>query len=424
MALLSNSKKTIFYGWQIVNVLFWLNAILMGTVLIFGVFFKPLEAEFSISRAITSSIVSVYMVSMAVVALLGGWALDRFGPKRLVLVMGFLTGLGLLLTSQVHVIWQFFITYSVLLAFGSGATYVVSMPLVIRWFEKKRGLASGITMAGVGIGQVTLAPLATFVIVNFGWRAGFLTLGLIPLLVVMPLSLVLKRDPMEMGLLPDGRQSDLVVQNNQRKEPYPDVFSILSILKNRSFWFITILNFLMGICIMMISTHIVPHVTDIGFSAEQGATVISIIGIMGIIGNFLGGLFTDRVGAKVTAIVSALGMAAAMIWLTYINSLWQIYMFAALYGLTYGGILPSTGTLFGQTFNATDIGKIMGMIYFSWAIGAAIGTIVGGTLFDLKGNYILAFRFAAIAMIIVALMAALVKRRATGLSDNKLKEVR
>jgi MFS family permease len=169
----------------------------------------------------------------------------------------------------------------------------------------------------------------------------------------------------------------------------------------------------MGICIMMISTHIVPHVTDIGFSAEQGATVISIIGIMGIVGNFLGGLFTDRVGAKVTAIVSALGMAVAMIWLTYINNLWQIYMFAALYGLTYGGILPSTGTLFGQTFNATDIGKIMGMIYFSWAIGAAIGTIVGGTLFDLKGNYILAFRFAAIAMIIVALMAALVKRRAT-----------
>ena len=137
MALLSNSKKTIFYGWQIVNVLFWLNAILMGTVLIFGVFFKPLEAEFNISRAITSSIVSVYMVSMAIVALLGGWALDRFGPKRLVLVMGFLTGLGLLLTSQVHVVWQFFITYSVLLAFGSGATYVVSMPLVIRWFEKK-----------------------------------------------------------------------------------------------------------------------------------------------------------------------------------------------------------------------------------------------------------------------------------------------
>ena len=143
------SKKTIFYGWKIVNTLFWLNAILMGTVFVFGVFFKSLEAQFNISRSVTSSIVSAYMVAMAGVAVLGGWALDRFGPKKLVLIMGLLTGVGLLLTSQVHAVWQFYITYSLLLALGSGATYVVSMPLIIRWFEKKRGLATGITMAGV-----------------------------------------------------------------------------------------------------------------------------------------------------------------------------------------------------------------------------------------------------------------------------------
>jgi MFS family permease len=146
-ALLSNSQKSIFYGWQIVNVLFWLNAVLMGTVFVFGFFFKSLEAQFNVSRSTTSSIVSVYMVVMAGVAVLGGWALDRFGPKRLVLIIGLLTGLGLLLTSQVHAVWQFFITYSLLLALGSGATYVVSMPLIIRWFEKKRGIATGITMA-------------------------------------------------------------------------------------------------------------------------------------------------------------------------------------------------------------------------------------------------------------------------------------
>jgi len=414
-AILSNSQKSTFYGWQIVNVLFWLNAILMGTVFVFGVFFKSLEDQFDVSRSTTSSIVSAYMVVMAGVAVLGGWALDRFGPKRLVLIMGLLTGLGLLITSQVHAVWQFFITYSLLLALGSGATYVVSMPLIIRWFEKKRGLASGITMAGVGTGQVILAPVATFFIVNFNWRVGFIILGLLPLLVIVPLSFVLKRDPGEIGLLPDGRQSESLLERDKPQAPVPAAFSAVSIFKNRSFWFITILNFLMGICVMMLSTHIAAHTTDIGFSAEQGAAVISIIGITSIAGNFLGGVVTDRAGAKVTAIISALGMALAMIWLTVINHLWQIDLFAVLYGLANGGIVPSAGTLYGQTFDATHIGKIMGMIYCSWALGAAIGPFIGGVLFDLRGNYILAFWVAAIAMTIAAVMAALIGRRTTQL---------
>ena len=406
------SKRTIFYGWKIVNTLFWLNAILMGTVFVFGLFFKSLEAQFNVSRSVTSSIVSAYMVAMAGVAVLGGWALDRFGPKKLVLIMGVLTGVGLLLTSQVHAVWQFYITYSLLLALGSGATYVVSMPLIIRWFEGKRGLATGITMAGVSIGQVILAPLATFFIVNFNWRVGFIVLGLLPLLVIVPLSFVLKRDPGEIGLLPDGREPQSS-EKDKPQTPVPAVFSTIAIFKNRSFWFITILNFLMGICVMMLSTHIAAHATDIGFSAEEGATVISIIGITSIVGNFLGGVITDRAGAKVTVIISALGMAVAMLWLTAINRLWQIELFAVLYGLANGSIVPSAGTLYGQTFDATHIGKIMGMIYCSWAIGAAIGPFIGGALFDLRGNYVLAFWVAAIAMVIAAVMGALVGQRHT-----------
>ena len=142
----------------------------MGSVFIFGVFFKSLETEFNMSRATTSLIVSVYMVAMAGVAILAGWALDRYGPKRIVLIMAFINGLGLLLTSQVFATWQFFISYSLLLALGSGATYVISMPLILRWFEQKRGLASGITMAGVGIGQVILAAADYFLYREF-WLA-------------------------------------------------------------------------------------------------------------------------------------------------------------------------------------------------------------------------------------------------------------
>ena len=413
---MSNQKKPLFYGWKIVIAIFWINTILFGAAYVFGVFFKSLETDFHISRTATSSIVSVYWVITAGVAVLGGWAFERFGP-RLVLIMAFLTGLSLLLTSQVHVVWQFFITYSLLLALGTGALYVATMPLLFKWFEQKRGLASGIALAGGSFGQVILAPLTTFIILKSDWRIGFLVLGVITWLA-MPLSLVLKRDPKEMGLLPDGRQLAVGVIHNTGMASPPGVFSILSVLKARNFWLLTVLHFMFGVCSLMVATHIVPHVIDIGFSAEQGATVISIIGIMSTAGFLLGGFVTDRLGAKRTVILFSLGMAVMTAWLTRISSLWQIYLFAALYGLTSGGVTPSLATFFGQTFGMTHLSKILGMIEISWAIGAATGPFIGGALFDLNGNYIIAFWVAVIAMTIAALMASLVKREASRLPDG------
>ena len=407
---MSNPKKPVFYGWKIVAALFLINTLLFGTAYIFGVFFKSLETDFHMSRTATSSIVSVYWIITAGVAVLGGWVFERYGP-RLILIMAFFTGLSLVLASRVHVVWQLFITYSLLLALGTGALYVAGMPLIFRWFEQKRGLASGIVLAGGSFGQVILAPLATFLIVKSDWRTGLLALGVIAWLAI-PLSLVLKRDPKEMGFLPDGRQSGAEVINNTRTAPPAGVFSMLSIFKSRSFWLITILHFMFGVCSLIVATHIVPHVLDIGFSAGQGATVISVIGIMSVTGFLLGGVVTDRMGAKRTVILFALGMAVMTAWLTHISSLWQIYLFAMLYGLTSGGVTPSLAAFFGQTFGTKHIAKILGMIEVSWAIGAATGPIIGGKLFDVNGNYIVAFWVAAVAMIIVAMMAALVRPEA------------
>ena len=173
-----------------------------------------------------------------------------------------------------------------------------------------------------------------------------------------------------------------------------------------------------GVCSLMVTTHIVPHIIDIGFSAEQGAAVISIIGIMSAAGFLLGGFVTDRMGAKRTVILFALGMAVMTAWLTRIGSLWQIYLFAALYGLTSGGVTPSLANFFAQTFGIKHIAKILGMIVVSWAIGAAAGPLIGGKLFDINGNYIAAFWVASTAMIIAALMAFLVRREATVLLDG------
>ena len=145
------NRDRLFYGWVVVIACLLINTIIQGTRYSFGVFFKSIEGEFELTRTLTSGVFSVYMVLYSAIAILGGWALDRYGPKVVVFLMGIFVGLSLILTGRTGSAWQLFITYSLLLAIGTGAVYTVLMATTARWFEQKRGLALGITSSGVGV---------------------------------------------------------------------------------------------------------------------------------------------------------------------------------------------------------------------------------------------------------------------------------
>jgi MFS family permease len=401
--------------------IFVINATIMGTSFSFGVFFKSLEAEFSLSRATTSSIFSAYLALSVVFSLLGGWALDKYGPRIVLFLMGFFTGLSFLLSSRATATWQLFITYSLLLALGAGAIYVVTMPPVMRWFERKRGLAVGIAISGGGLGQVVMAPLATFLIITIDWRFSFIALGLISWLLVVPLSRLLKRDPSEIGALPDG----VGLPKTPEGEPQIERDSILQVglslwqaLKARSFWLFTFFHFLLSICMLLVVTHIVPHATDIGFSAGQAAIILSLIGGTNVAGTILIGTVSDKIGRKKAAIISSLLMAGAMLWLIWARELWMLYLFALFYGFVNGGIGASATALIGDTLGMAHIGKVLGALEIGWGVGAAIGPIFAGLIFDIYQSYSLAFLIAAIAMFIVAALLTMVRQEIDRASLN------
>jgi len=112
-------RGRLFYGWVVVASCLVIASALFGIRYSFGVFFKSFETEFGWTRASTSALFSLYMILCIVVAILGGWASDKYGPKRVVLAMGAITGLSLLLTGQAESIWQLYFTYSFLLALGT-----------------------------------------------------------------------------------------------------------------------------------------------------------------------------------------------------------------------------------------------------------------------------------------------------------------
>ncbi len=143
-------KDRVFYGWVVVIDLLIIFTIMFGTRFSFGIFFKSIEGDFNLTRTATSGIFSIHMVFCAAFAFLGGWALDRYGPRTILFLMGLFTGLSLILTSQTTSAGQLFITYSLLLAIGTGAGFVVTMATASRWFARKRGFALGIALSGEG----------------------------------------------------------------------------------------------------------------------------------------------------------------------------------------------------------------------------------------------------------------------------------
>ena len=393
-------KDGVFYGWIIVAVFLVIQAVLMGIASSFTVFFKSIEAEFELTRTVTSAISSVSMILIPVSGFIGGWALDRYGPRVVLFVMGLITGLSLVLTSRTGAAWQVFITYSVLLAIGMGPVYVVATSTVSRWFNKKRGLAVGIAGSGEGLGTITMAPLSNFLISRFNWKTAYLILGLITWAVVIPFSRLLKKEPKEIGALPDGVKTEEgeVTGVDADANAQQSGMSLAETLKTRGFWAVAGIWFFFSFCMSMLLTHIVPHVTDIGISATEGAIIISIMGAARVCGMIGLGIIADRTGRKRVAVISTLVQAGAMVWLLWAQELWVFYVFAIIYGLGNGGLFSGVTSLLGDTFGLDHLGSILGLLEIGWGIGAGIGPLIGGYIYDTSSSYSLAFILGAGSM--------------------------
>jgi MFS family permease len=403
-------KDRLFDGWVVVATFLFIGVTLYGIYLSFGVFFKSIEYDFQLTRAVTSAIVSTNLMLSGVFSFGAGWALDRYGPRIVVLLMGLVTGLSLLLTSQATSLWHVFVTYGLLLALGTGPLFVVPMSTVCKWFDKKRGLALGIAGLGLGLGPMFMAPFATYLISNYSWRVAYIVIGLLAWLTILPLSRLLKKDPRAIGALPDG-VTEPPSSTGFEDSATPQAGLVLSqVLRTRSFWAAMVIWLFYAANSLSIMTHLVPHVTDIGFSPLQAASVLSTIGAAAIFGRVLTGIISDRAGRKLTSVICALLQAGAMTWLLWSQDLWNFYLFAAVYGFTYGGMSVAFAALIGDTFGVGRIGTMLGILEIGFGIGAGVGPFLGGLIFDINNSYFFAFLLGAIAMATVTLLIGSIRK--------------
>jgi len=407
-------QDRLFYGWVILATFLVINTVSHGLSNSFGVFFKSIEGEFGLTRMVTSGVFSAHMALGCVVSIIGGWALDRYGPRTIIFLMGLFAGLSLLLTSQAGSSWQLFVTYSLLLSIGTGPIYVVTMATILRWFDKRQGFALGIAGSGAGLGTLAIAPLATHLISNFGWRTAYLLMGLATLLIVIPLSRLLSKGPSKIkaqpgGVKPGPGERSLEKAGREGSTQLAE-FSLPQASRTRNFWLLGFIWLLYSFSLLLVLTHIVPHATDIGIPAMKAAAILSLIGGGNIAGRLLMGRISDSLGRKATAITCALLAAGAIILLIGSQELWTLCLAGIVCGFSFGGLDPSVTALIGDSFGLRNIGVIMGTLNIAWGIGAATGPAIGGLIFDVTNSYATAFSIGATAMLVVALLIALSKR--------------
>ncbi len=409
MRLLTRLRQKIFYGWVVVLIFLTTGITLYGIRFTFGVFFKSIEQDFELSRAATSSVIALSMFFSGMSAFLAGWALDRYGPRIVALLMGLFTGSSLVLTSIAGSLWQLFFTYSLLLAMGVGPIFVVPMSAVSKWFDRKRGLALGIASSGIGLGMVIMAPFATYLINNYEWRHTYLVIGLIAWMVVIPLTRFLKKDPHEIGALPYGDKVPSVSKVTEKDESKTNFLTLSQAFRTRSFRIALVIWPFYSSTVFLMLTHLVPHITDIGFSATEAAAVLSLLGGTTIAGRIVMGNVSDRIGRKLAVGICAVLQAGALVLLVWVQQLWLFYVVALLYGFGWGGTSPVLAALVGDTFGVGRIGALLGVLEISFGLGGAIGPVIGGLIYDVSGSYVPAFAAWAAVMLTVSLLVRLIK---------------
>jgi MFS family permease len=410
-------KKPLFYGWIIVASCFLLQTVQVAIQYGFSVFFKPLIAEFEWSRTATSGAYSVLMLAAGISAIPLGWLGDRFGPSKVLVGCSFIIGLSLVLTSRITEIWQFYLTYGILQGLGMGGTFAISTGLTSRWFVKKRGLAMGFVSAGVGVGTLIGPPISERLIANFGWSSSYLFIGFATWVIMIAASIFLRRDPLGMGLLPygaDARPSISYARNDLSKFPsQASSVTMGSALRTRQLWLLIFLFFLFSVCVQLVLVHLVNYATDLGIDPFTAATIVSVIGIGSIAGRLFSGSMSDRLGEKNAMIISCLGLVVALILLIFSNQLWMLYVFAVLFSFSYGAEVTLMPLLAGQIFGLAAVMALTGVVSASARVGGAVGSWMGGAIFDSTQSYSIAFIIAAVFGIVIVSLAVTLKRTKT-----------
>ncbi|MCK5916594.1 MAG: MFS transporter [Deltaproteobacteria bacterium] len=441
-------KIPFYYGWIIVATSFITLGVAFGVWYSFSVLYIALIDDFAWNRATTAGIFSLFTISHYLCAFLTGWLIDHFGPRLVIPIGALWLALALNLLTRAGSLFDFYLIYGIMAAVGvSLIGFVPHATFLPRWFSKRRGLAIGLAMAGVGVGMLTIPPFIQHLISLHGWRHAYRTLAVIVLFTI-PINLFFqRRDPEQIGLYPDNaithHDNDLSskegapsknAQNPGKQEQESGSSSMIidkewtttkwtshNALRTNRFWYLAAGFFLGPFAIQGVLLHAVAGLVDGGMSAKSAAATFGLLGICGSVGKITLGFFGDRWNRETANTVGMMAATIGVLALSKMELQPQLlpYIFALCFGFGYGAVAPLFPSIAADIFQGQHFGRIFGLLSLNLGFGGAAGAWFAGLIFDQTGSYQIAFILDIVVLWLSCICFWLAAPRKVRLSQRK-----
>jgi len=419
------APRRFYYGWVIVGLSMVSMSFWFGIRTTFSVFFVALIDHFHWGRAEAAGAQSVAMFVYMIMSPVIGTLVDRIEPRKVVLPGIILTGLGLLLCTQIQTLIQFYLFFGVIVGIGVTCLSIAPFTVILaHWFERKRGTANGLAGVGIGLGILILVPPIQYLISAQGWQFAYLIFSLVILAIPLPLNaFFLKHRPQDMGLLPDGDSSTQLNKVNGQKTQSEGVAGSSSvrkeedlgkILKTIKFWYVILFPSFTTFGVYIIIVHHIKYLVDLGVDKIWAASLFAVIGTLSAIFRFFWGWFSDRVGREITFTLGGICFSSGILFLLlfqYIPSTILLYLFSAFFGAGWGVSAPMFMSITGDLYKGKNFGLIYGMVEGVIGLGGALGAWVAGYIFDQTLSYFWAFVLAIVFNLISILLVWLAAPR-------------
>jgi len=399
---MATTEKRFFYGWVIVGMGFLVNFAMGGIYYSFGIFLKPMVTDLGWMRGEAIIAFSMMMITGGVLGPAVAVALSRFGARKIMPAGMILATIGVFLSSMVSQIWHLWLAFGVVVGVGMAfGTFLPLYTMINFWFVRRRALAMGIVASGVGVGTFVLAPVVAHLIDSLGWRAGWMVLAGIVLVIGAAPPLILARDkPEDIGQLPDGSTSTASTEQTVSplvKEVYitPVEWEPRAALRTPALWLLTVSGCANMFALNMSSAHQVAHLTDMGISSVVAARALGLLVGVSTLGRLIGGVLGDRIEPRFLIAIACLMQVIGLIIFTRAQTMGLVYAYVVLFGLAYGAMLVLQPVILAAYYGAKVFARLQAIVWFIATPVLASSPILGGYVYDAVHSYTIPFSVCA-----------------------------
>ncbi len=400
-----------FYGWRIVAVSAASQGLAVGTTFFtYGVFVKPLAAEFDAPRLVIVLGLTLLMLVQGIVSPFLGRAMDEWSVRGVMTLGALLCAAGFLGLSLATSLWQIGLLFGSLIAVGSHMFGpLATSTLVANWFHLKRGQALGVTAVGASIGGLIFPVTATRLMETMGWRGAAGSFAGLLVIFAVPLWLLVVNRPEHLGLRPDGAEEDERDTGTQPVAAPPAEVVAKPLVQSRNFWVITAAVGLAFCSTSVVIAHLVPYATDLGFEPGRAALLMSGYAGAGALGRLFLGYLVDRVDKRVASWIVFAVLTGAWIGLVLAESYSALMLASVGMGFGVGGIMPLWGALTGACFGRAVFGRAMGLMTPLMLPFNLAGAPIAAYAFDRTGSYSVVLSAFLITFILGGLVISLLR---------------